>query len=204
MIRPKKKYCHTDDRRRAIAAAARAIIVEKGFEGLRTREIAERVGINIATLHYHVPTKETLIQLVAESMRDDFVAQNANNPRDGLSARQQLAAQIGEHRDLVLNNPQLLQVMGELSRRALHDDNIARHLLPMRQGWMNQFIAILQLGIADGSFRSNLDPAAAAHVIVGALVTFQQSQAQTDFYDSVVAELFRSILSFPKEEPSHD
>jgi AcrR family transcriptional regulator len=40
-----------DDRRLAIAAAARAIIVEKGLEGLRTRDIAKRVGINIATLH---------------------------------------------------------------------------------------------------------------------------------------------------------
>ncbi len=42
----------TDGRRAEIAAAARALIVEKGVEGLRTRDIAERVGINIATLHY--------------------------------------------------------------------------------------------------------------------------------------------------------
>ena len=64
-----------DVRRRAIAAAARELIVEKGFEGLRTRDIADRVGINIATLHYHVPTKEALIGLVAQSMRDEFIAQ---------------------------------------------------------------------------------------------------------------------------------
>ncbi|MDB5535826.1 MAG: TetR/AcrR family transcriptional regulator, partial [Devosia sp.] len=45
-----------DDRKVAIALAARALIVEKGMEGLRTRDIADRVGINIATLHYHVPS----------------------------------------------------------------------------------------------------------------------------------------------------
>ena len=50
----------TEDRRAAIARAARELIVEKGVEGLRTRDIAERVGINIATLHYHVPSKEAL------------------------------------------------------------------------------------------------------------------------------------------------
>ena len=60
------KRAPTDDRRREIAAAARDLIVEKGVEGLRTRDIAERVGINVATLHYHVPTKEALIELVAE------------------------------------------------------------------------------------------------------------------------------------------
>ncbi|MBI4046729.1 MAG: TetR family transcriptional regulator, partial [Devosia nanyangense] len=42
----------TEERRRAIAMAARQLIIEKGFEGLRTRDIADRVGINIATLHY--------------------------------------------------------------------------------------------------------------------------------------------------------
>ena len=65
----------SDVRRPAIAAAARALIAERGFEGLRTRDIAERVGINVATLHYHVPTKEALIEIVAQSMRDDFIAQ---------------------------------------------------------------------------------------------------------------------------------
>ena len=68
----------------AIAAAARALIAERGFEGLRTRDIADRVGINIATLHYHVPTKEALIELVAQSMRDDFIAQSRAWRREGL------------------------------------------------------------------------------------------------------------------------
>ena len=52
-----------DERRIAIARAARALIIGKGLEGLRTRDIAERVGINIATLHYHVPSKEALVAL---------------------------------------------------------------------------------------------------------------------------------------------
>lgn len=40
----------TDDRRRAIASAARDLIAEQGFEGLRARDIAARVGINVAEL----------------------------------------------------------------------------------------------------------------------------------------------------------
>ena len=57
-------------RRREIAAAARSLVAERGFEGLRTRDIADRVGINVATLHYHVPSKDALIELLAESLRD--------------------------------------------------------------------------------------------------------------------------------------
>ena len=82
-VEPTQKYQATDDRKRAIAAAARSLIVEKGFEGLRTREIADRVGINVATLHYHIPTKDALVELVAQSMKEDFMGQDAQYPRMG-------------------------------------------------------------------------------------------------------------------------
>ena len=90
---------NADIRRPAIAAAARALIAERGFEGLRTRDIAERVGINVATLHYHVPTKEALIEIVAQSMRDDFIAQGKAWRREGLTPLQELQAEIAEFRD---------------------------------------------------------------------------------------------------------
>ncbi len=78
---PNTKRESRDDRRLAIAAAARAIIIEKGLEGLRTRDIALRVGINVATLHYHVPSKEALIALVADSLHRDFRCTGAGRCR---------------------------------------------------------------------------------------------------------------------------
>src|SRR3954447_18675678 len=94
----------------AIAAAARSLIAERGFEGLRTRDIAERVGINVATLHYHVPTKEALIEIVAQSMRDDFIAQGKSWRRQGLTPLQELQGEIAEFRDTMEHNPQLFVV----------------------------------------------------------------------------------------------
>ena len=94
----------SDVRRPAIAAAARALIAERGFEGLRTRDIAERVGINVATLHYHVPTKEALIEIVAQSMRDDFIAQSKAWPRDGLTPLQELQQEMADFRHTMEHN----------------------------------------------------------------------------------------------------
>ena len=88
----------------AIAAAARALIAERGFEGLRTRDIAERVGINVATLHYHVPTKEALIEIVAQSMRDDFIAQSKAWRREGLTPLQELQHEMADFRDTMEHN----------------------------------------------------------------------------------------------------
>jgi len=43
-----------------ILLIAEGLFAEKGFEGTRTRDIAERAGINISTLHFHWKCKEDL------------------------------------------------------------------------------------------------------------------------------------------------
>src|SRR5919204_4448398 len=118
-----------------IAAAARALIAERGFEGLRTRDIAERVGINIATLHYHVPTKERLIEIVAHSVRDDFKAQNRAHPREGLSPLEELKLEFADYREIVRNNQELLTVYSEMVERARRDPKVDAAIRPIQQYW---------------------------------------------------------------------
>ncbi|RYE54997.1 MAG: TetR/AcrR family transcriptional regulator, partial [Hyphomicrobiales bacterium] len=150
------------ERRAAVALAARAIIIEKGLEGLRTRDIAERVGINIATLHYHVPTKEALVALVAESLRDDFKAQALRHPKAGLNGADQLRQEFNEFRETVDELPELIGVLSELVDRARRDKSIADIILPMQAYWTEQFAKIFRVGMEDGSFRKNIDAGSAA------------------------------------------
>jgi len=55
----------SNERRRAIVRAAYQTLAEKGFEGLRMREIAKRAGIDHSTLHYYFSGKEALIDGVS-------------------------------------------------------------------------------------------------------------------------------------------
>jgi AcrR family transcriptional regulator len=196
MSDPIHKYQATDDRKRAIAAAARSLIVEKGFEGLRTREIADRVGINIATLHYHIPTKDALIELVAQSMKEGFMAQYLRYPRVGLDPRRLLELEIDQHRDTRRHNPELLLVMEEMGRRARHDASIARYIDPMRMFWRQQIIDILKAGVADGSFRANLDPEGASFMVIGTMVAMSMYRLDDDTSVSAAkTALINAILS---------
>jgi len=65
------------DRRQNLVRAAFDCIAAGGFEGLRTRSVAKRAGVNIATLHYYFPTKEALIAGVAEYLASQFIALHA-------------------------------------------------------------------------------------------------------------------------------
>ena len=188
------RYLSTDERKRAIAVAARALIVEKGIDALRTREVAARVGINIATLHYHVPSKDALLHLVVDSMIAQFIEQGMNNPREGLDPLECLKLEIAEYKDTMLNNPDLLQLMDDMGKRARVDEQLEIRMREMKKRWHRSFVDVLVDGKSSGVFRSDLDPVAAAHMITGALIAFQYKPKHLlPLFDSVASEIVKSV-----------
>jgi len=184
----------TDDRRAAIAKAARALIAEKGVEGLRTRDIAERVGINIATLHYHVPTKEALIELVAESLQDFFRAQSITRPRAHLSASEQMDLEFVDFRETAFEKPEIMQVFSELMERARRDERIAEAILPLKRKWRQMLVDLLTQGVSDGVYRQDMDPDAAATMMMSTMIGYCRNRFRDAAgYERLVAELQRAI-----------
>ncbi len=51
-----------------ILAAALTVFAKHGFEGARTRDIAELAQVNIATLHYHFKSKDNIYASVIEEI----------------------------------------------------------------------------------------------------------------------------------------
>lgn len=191
-ILPKRES--TDDRRAAIAAAARALIVEKGVEGLRTRDIAERVGINVATLHYHVPTKEALIELVAESLLEIFKNQTIARPRAHLSARERMDLEFVDFRELALEKPEVMLVFSELIERARRDERIAAAILPMKRRWRQILVDLLTEGVSEGAYRPDMDPDAAASMLMSSMIGFcRNAHKNPDSFDRLVAEVKRAF-----------
>ncbi|MDB5541614.1 MAG: hypothetical protein JWQ89_3341 [Devosia sp.] len=194
ITQPATKRETTDDRRRAIAAAARRLIVEKGVEGLRTRDIAERVGINVATLHYHVPTKEALIGLVADTMRDDFRAQSLLRPRDHLSPAERLEHEFYDFSEMFFEYGDTLAVMSELMERARRDSVINAVMRPILAKWHQMIAAILGDGIADGTFRPDLDPHPGALMVMSTLIGFCRGpDPSPQYFERLCAELRRAL-----------
>ncbi len=198
-----KKRETGDERRAAIAAAARALIVEKGFEGLRTRDIAARVGINIATLHYHVPSKEALIELVAHSVQQELIAQDQAHPRDGMTPAGRLRQEIADFLDLYENHDELLVIMSEFTERSRRDPVTARVFRNLQQRWVDIVHDILRDGVADGSFRPGIDPETGAALFISAITGTARLSAMMDVdRRAVLAELERAFLN--TSPPSRD
>ncbi|MGB8539052.1 MAG: helix-turn-helix domain-containing protein [Acidobacteriaceae bacterium] len=68
-------------RRAALLHAAFDVVAQAGVEGLRTRAVATRAGVNIAILHYYFPSKQDLIEGLAQLIRAKFVTLHGPAPR---------------------------------------------------------------------------------------------------------------------------
>jgi TetR/AcrR family transcriptional regulator len=81
-----------EDTVRRILETAAEVFAEVGFAGARMDEIAERAGVNKATIYYHIGDKETLyIRVLHEHFasagdRFDQVLQSAESPEEKLSS----------------------------------------------------------------------------------------------------------------------
>src|SRR6202795_2652504 len=128
-----------EDRQQALVQAAFIQIAERGFEGLRTREVAAGVGLNIATLHYYFPSKEALIRGVVAHAMERF--------RSTLAPHGSPADQLRNHlravRKLLRDEPEIGAVMGELALRSARDPSLARILGEAFKAWHSTLRGLL-------------------------------------------------------------
>ncbi|MCA8879003.1 MAG: TetR/AcrR family transcriptional regulator [Rhodobacteraceae bacterium] len=168
----KQTYIRSDERRAMIAVAARQLVHEKGIAALRTRDVADRVGINISTLHFHVPSKADLLHLVAQSSRDAFLDLLPPPPDPGRDARAMLRAEAAAYHDSLRDHPDLAACYAQLVQIAATDPAIADALHGFTQGWCQRHAEIIAIGRRQGVFRADVEPLPAALMVTGALSAF--------------------------------
>jgi AcrR family transcriptional regulator len=189
-----------EDRQEALVLAAFNQIAERGFEGLRTREVAAGVGVNIATLHYYYPTKEALIRGVVAHAMDRF--------RSTLAPHGSPADQLRNHlravRKLLRDEPEVGAVMGELALRSARDASLARIMGEAFQAWHRTLLGLLKRAASDGVLARELDYDDVAALIMATLTSMTlPSTASSDRTDRAFRQLERWLgLAAPKRHRS--
>jgi AcrR family transcriptional regulator len=178
------------DRRQALVAAAYRQIADVGFEGLRTREVAAAVGINVATLHYYFPTKEILIRDVLKHAMERF----RSTMRVTGPTIEQLRSHFAGIRRLAREEPELFAVMGELALRSTRDPSIRELYQATTTTWRATVRGLLAKAVADGSLSGprNLD-AQASLVVASLMGACMVPPIQPERLRETVAELERTL-----------
>jgi AcrR family transcriptional regulator len=174
------------DRRRELLEAAFALVGERGLEGLRTRAIAARAGVNVATLHYHFGTKEALLVALVRHASDKFA--EGPPPRRGRSAMPPPATLRG-HLERAWatfqSTPHLAAVLQELVLRSQRDAATRAAFRALYEGWNGLVEAVLAEERLRGTLPAHLDARAGARVvtsfILGAVVQLGVNPRAFDF-----------------------
>jgi len=154
-----------EPRKDALVAAAYKVLATRGFEGLRTREVAAMVGVNIATLHYYFPHKEDLIRGVVGYAMGRF----RGTLGGAGSAEDQLRAHFRGLRVLSRDEPELFAVMAELAIRGVRDSTLRTIVRGTDDAWRAMLRTLLRRAQDESALRADLDPEGMAGVIVATL-----------------------------------
>ena len=158
-----------DGRRAELVEAAYALIAEKGLEGLRTRDIAAKVGINISTLHYHFETKEKLIAAVVDHVHVLFRTVRAPL-RAGASSLDALRSLFESQAHRRRAQPELEIVLNELLVRARRDADVRAAVEEMLVTFRDIAEQLVSRCIADRFLRDDVDAKTVAGAVTALLM----------------------------------
>ena len=112
-----------------IKAAARELFHQKGYEGTKTRDIAEAAGINVALMNYYFRSKKKLFDLIMMETIETFFQSVVTILRDEKSTPPEKIQQLVHHYTaILLDEPDLpIFILSEMrSNPSLILDNIVR------------------------------------------------------------------------------
>ena len=157
----------TAERRQTIVQAAYRTLAEKGFEGLRMREIAKRAGIDHSTLHYYFSGKEALIDGVVDHIVQDLaIGRNQATESAEVGPRDRLAAHFDALVRQMKKAPEMFIVLIEIRARAMRETELRAIFAKNDLAWKAFLVETLQAGIQKKQFPSTLVPEVAADVII--------------------------------------
>jgi len=195
-----QRTMHGDERYQELILAAYNLIAEKGVGGLRIHEVANRVGVNNATLHYYFPTKDALLRAVAEQLGRDFTNSPAPDPLATAAENtptQKIKNYFKSLAYQLRTTPDRFIVIDELFLAARRDKQLAQ-VLQIDTSWQAYLTTILAEGVQQGVFRSELDIAQIALTIIAFCKGLPLLESQSNDHEKTIAQFeqwFFSIVS---------
>ena len=157
----------TGDQRGRIVRAAYRTIAEKGFEGLRMRDVAARAGLNHSTLHYYFAGKESLISGVMDYMVQELsLGRGKMHTGAPLCPCEALSSHFATLLHQARERPEMFVVLTEIHARSARDPGIRAVMSANERTWKKFIIEILRHGIKGGDFDPGLDADVAAEAIL--------------------------------------
>lgn len=91
-----------------IKEAAHTLFTQKGYDAVKTRDIAKEAGINLALLNYYFRSKENLFEIVMqENMKEFFVSVIQIINDEATDIKKKIELLVDQYIEMLLKSPEL-------------------------------------------------------------------------------------------------
>jgi len=154
-------------RKEQVIRSAAELFREKGYAASSMRDLAQKLGIEAASLYSHIKSKEEILQQLCFDMATEFRKSLAEVEKKNVTASEKLRLGIIGH----------IQVMAKDLTASAVFMNEHRHLsqpylrdfLLLRINYINRFKAIIEEGARLGEFKDSIDKKLAVMTLFSSL-----------------------------------
>jgi AcrR family transcriptional regulator len=146
---------------------AAELFSRQGYASTSTRAISKLIGMEKATLYYHVKSKEDLLYLISKSCIE-MLHEDVDKALEGITAPvEQLSVLVREHCcSLLRAQTQHATALAEV--RSLSPPRLAE-IVALRKSYQSRVRSIIEAGQKEGSIRADIEPRYLASMLRGLL-----------------------------------
>jgi AcrR family transcriptional regulator len=153
-------------KRTLIISEASKLFREKGFGGSSMRNLAEKVGIEAASMYNHIRSKDEILEEICFGMAIKYLAQLSEIEIQNISYPQKIEALIAFHVQLIIEDANAVSVVNN-DWKYLSSEKI-ESFKTMRHTYEQRFAALISKGIEAGDFK-NINISIALFTILSSL-----------------------------------
>ncbi len=163
-----QKRLKTLVRRKQIIEAARKLIIRRGSERIRTKEIAEAVGLTEGAIYRHFKSKMEILSLLVDSIEDDLVGDITGAATEGNQVIEALEKVLKSHLSAIEQRRGIsFLVIAEII--SLGDKKLNQKISGVIGKYTTSLKELLANGVNSGELSPDLDVNAAAILFFGML-----------------------------------
>lgn len=174
------------------------LVQERGYNGFSYADIAEAIGIRKASIHYHFPSKQDLVQAILIRYRKEFMDKLQQINHHTLSGKQKIESFFRLYRETLENNTKLClcsMMAAELKSFPTEIRDELNIFFEANTVWAQH---VLEQGKSDGEFSfSNpaLEQAKALIAFVQGAQLLSRTSGDIGNYDSLVSSYMATLIS---------
>lgn len=154
-------------RKEQVIRSAAELFREKGYAASSMRDLAQKLGIEAASLYSHIKSKEEILQHLCFDMAAEFRKSLEEVEKLKVSSSERLRLGIVGHIQVMAKDLTASAVFMNEHRHL--SEPFLRDFLLLRINYINRFKSIIEEGVRSGEFKPNIDKKLAVMTLFSSL-----------------------------------